>query len=186
MATRLATAVLVTMLAACSGEVIQTTSGGSSSSSGSSSSGGAIGSGGAPSTTCVPQPEGSGGAPLQPTCADLAVMTVSSPVFVDEGGDGELGPGEKAVLTVKLDEVAGKGFNWYPGVLFSSDTISVEATGEAQFYAILPCQSLDASAQVSLLTKVDPGTVVHMKAQVTMLGMDCPDAPSIQIPIAIQ
>jgi hypothetical protein len=175
--------VLVTTLAACSGEVIEAT--GTTGSGGGATGGGGGGSGGAPVTECTPQAEGSGGVPLQPTCADLAVMTVTSPVFVDSGGDGQLGPGETGVLTVKLNEVAGKGFNWYPGVTFTSDTISMEATGEAQFYAILPCQSVEANAQLSLLTKIGLGAVAHVKAQVSMLGMDCPEAPSIDIPIPV-
>jgi hypothetical protein len=179
MSMRLGTAALALTLAAC-GEVIeQATSAGT----GSSAATGSGGAGGAPAV-CVPQD--GGGTPLQPTCADLDVMTVSHPAFMDDSGDGKLAFDESGTLTVNLNEVAGQGFNDYPGVSFTSDVVSVDANGLAQFYAILPCQSEKASVQISLLTHVPPGTVVQMKAQVAMLGAVCPDAPSISIPIVIE
>lgn len=184
MSSRWMTVVLVSALAGCGGVVVETTPEGTS---GSSSSGSSSSSSGGVPATCEPQAQGSGGASLQPICSDLAVMNVSDPVFVDDGGDGSLSAGESGTITVKLNEIAGMGFNFYPSVTFTSDELTIEDTGSAQFYAILPCSSMDATARVSFLKKpsTTPSTAT-VKAQVSALGLDCPAAPSISIPISVQ
>jgi len=179
MATKLGWLALPLGLVACGSEVVQpaTTT--------TTTTTGEAGAGGAPAA-CVPQPDGAGGTLTMPTCADLGGLTVSDPKLDDESGDGKLAYQESAVVTVHLNDVSGKGFNWYPGVQFSSDTVSVDTTGFAQFYAILPCQTLDASTKLTLLTQVTPGAVVHVTARVSMLNSDCPEAYGIDIPIEVE
>lgn len=134
---------------------------------------------------CTPVQGGSGGF-MQPTCDDLKVMAVTTPLFADEGGNGKLAFGENGKVSVKLSEIAGVGFNYYPGVRFSSDTVSIPAPDDNVFYAILPCDSYQATAQIQLLENAPSGVVTYVKAQVTMLNADCPEAPSILIPVEIE
>jgi hypothetical protein len=95
-------------------------------------------------------------------------------------------PGEGATVTVKLREIAGKGFDAYPGVIFTSDLATIGDQGSAWFYAILACQVDDASVKITVPDTVAIGTVVHVKAQVSMVNAACPDASSITITIPIQ
>lgn len=162
------------VLAACGGEVV----GPSPSSTTSSAQGG---SGGAP--VCVPADGGN--APLQPTCADLARLAVGQPALADASGDGKLAFQEKGTLKVVLSDTSGRGFNWYPGVRFSSAAISIDSNGLDQFYAVLPCGSMEASAGVSLLTPYPKGTVLKVQAQVSALDLDCPEAPAIEVPVEV-
>lgn len=53
------------------------------------------------------------------------------------------------------------------------------------FYAILPCQTDLVSAQITVASDVAPGTVVTITARAAMLDHECPDAPSIVIPITV-
>lgn len=191
----LGAAAIAALVAACSGEVVEQAGGGSGPVASSSttveptpttdtaSGGGGAGAGGAPS--CMPVTAGAGGF-VEPTCADLGVMTVTTPSLTDDSADGKLSYLEKATLTVQLNEVAGVGFNFYPGVRFTSESISIPAPDNAWFYAILPCQSNEASTPIELLTDLPKGTIAHVKAQVAMLGADCPEAPFIDIPIQIE
>lgn len=196
MRSEIGAACVVLSLAACGGSVVEgpsDTSTGSGTtttsetfttgSTGSFSGGG--GAGGA--TKCTPAEGGTGGF-VQPTCDDLAVMNVTNPLLVDEGGNGKLKYGESAKVTVKLNEIAGVGFNFYPGVRFSSDSdaLSIPAPDNSWFYAIFPCESYDASADIKLYMNMPKGVVMYVKAQVGMLNADCPDAPSIFIPVEIE
>jgi hypothetical protein len=139
---------------------------------------------GAGGGTCVPQPEGAGGF-MQPTCADLAVLAVAHPVLTDADGDGQIEVGETATLQVSLDEIAGVGFSFYPGVLFETTTAGVTVSATDWFYAILPCQTDAVSAQITIGSDVPPGTLVTITARVAMLNHDCPDAYSIEIPFTV-
>jgi hypothetical protein len=164
-------------------------SGGAAGSAGSSAAGGRAGDGaggaGGAAGGCVEQTGGAGGF-AQPTCDDLDRMTVSNPRLADAGGDGALSPGENFTLSVDLSEVAGVGHNWYPTVAFESDTPGVTISQGTQFYAILACQTLETTAQGSVDNSVAPGTTVTITAQVAALSETCPDAYSIQIPLAVQ
>lgn len=142
------------------------------------------GSGGAGGSTCVPQPEGAGGF-MQPTCADLAVLAVSHPVLTDADGDGQVEVGETAVLQINLDEIAGVGFNFYPGVNFTTTTAGVTVNHNDWLYAILACQNVPVSAQIAIGSDVAPGTVVTITARVAMLNNDCPDTYAVEIPITV-
>lgn len=190
MARRLGLSVLAFTLVACSSEVVQqaaSTSGGTGGADPSTSTTSGGGSGGAAGgTPCVPEPEGSGGFAGQPTCADLSVLTVSDLVITGDGGDGKLSPGEGAKVTAKLNEVGGKGFNWYPGVIFTTDHPGVSVSAQDWFYAIFACQSMDVAATITVGSDVAPGTVVSLRAQVAMLNTDCPGAYAISVPIEIE
>lgn len=163
------------VLAACGGKVVEPGSSDASTSAAGGSGGAAV---------CVPA-EG-GAAPLQPTCADLGRLAVRQPALADESGDGKLAFQEKGTLKVILADVSGRGFNWYPGVRFTSATISIASDGLDQFYAVLPCGSSEASAGVSLLTSYPQGTALTVRAQVSALGLDCPDAPAIEVPVVVE
>jgi hypothetical protein len=157
---------------------------GSSGSGGSLGLGGGAGSGGATACMAVPKDPDAGFQP--PTCADLGGMTVSDPVIADASGDGKVSPGESAIITVRLTDVAGKGFTQYPGVKLSSDVAVIPQPESVVFYAILPCTSLEGGALVTIPSSVAAGTVVKVRAQAAMLGMDCPGAPSIVVLIQVQ
>ena len=160
----------------------QTGAGGAAASA--SSSGGVGGAGGA--TPCVPQPKDPGAGFTEPTCADLAVIIVSDPVVKDDSGDGKVSPGEGVTVHVRLSEIAGKGFNAYPGVTFTSELATVSDPGSAQLYAILACQVDELVTHLVMPAGVAKGTVVNVKAQVSMLSTACPDAYAITIPITIE
>lgn len=187
-------------LSACGGSVLTgagvTSSSGTSGStgdegedsgtSGTGGTGGTSGTGGTgESAPCVPQPDDPDADFAEMTCADLDLMTVRNPVLHDAGSDGQLSAGESATITAHLDEIAGKGFYWYPWVKFSSDNPAVEVESSAQLYGIMACQSVEVSAQITVAASVPPGTVVHVEAQVASLNKDCPEAFSISIPVEI-
>jgi hypothetical protein len=186
---RLALASFLVLSAACTAQVTmadsaaQTGSGGEGG-SGATGAAGVGGTGGA--AVCTPQPEDPDAGFQQPTCADLAGLTLGEAVVSDAGGDGTVSPGENATIRVPLIETAGKGFNYYPGVTFSSDVALVPDQGAAQFYAILPCQSLDALVGITIPPDVKKGTVVKVKAQVSMLNATCPDAFATTVSIPIE
>jgi hypothetical protein len=132
---------------------------------------------------CTPQSPDPDAGYHPPTCADLSVMTVADPVIDVDGGDMVF-PGSTLTLTVTLEEIAGKGFDAYPMVKFTADNPAVTVTSGAEFYAILPCMTMPASASIAV-NDVPSGTTVHVKAQVAALNMDCPNASSIVVPIQI-
>ena len=151
-----------------------------STSSTSSGNGGA----GGGSVACMPQPEGTGGF-HEPTCADLAVLAVSHPVLDDADGDGQLEVGETGSLQVNLDEIAGSGFNYYPGVIFETAAAGVTVSSDNWFYGIFACQSNPVIASIAVGSDVTPGTVVTITARVAMLNHDCPDAYAVEVPITV-
>lgn len=159
-------------------------SGGAGGSAGSAGSGGAQGgSGGTAGAACVPReppPE-----PSADGCEDLHVLTVSDPTLEDASGDGALSPGETATLQVNLNEVAGLGFNMYPGVAFESDHEGVNIHENDWYYAIFACQTHPASATIEVSPEVAPGTQVTLTARVAMLGQECPDTYAIEIPLTV-
>ena len=145
---------------------------------------GGVDTGAGGSAVCMPQPDTTGTF-MEPTCADLAGLAVSNAVIADAGGDGNVDAGESAVLQVNLAEIAGLGFNHYPGVAFESSSAGVTVTANDWFYAILPCQTNQVSAQLTIASDVAPGTVVMITARVAMLNNACLDAPAIVIPITV-
>lgn len=145
------------------------------------------GSGGAPAE-CVVQPEGTGGF-KEATCADLSVLSVSNAVLTDTtgngNGNGQLEAGETAVITVDLSEIAGVGFNWYPGVTFTTADEGASVASNDWLYAILPCTVIELTGSVTVDASVAPGTIVTIRAQAAMLNTECPDAPMLEIPITV-
>ncbi len=183
--------------AGCNGQVVSEADGGggsggstATSSSSTSSATGTGGSGDAP-VECVVQPEGTGGF-QEPTCADLSVLAVSNPTITDDPAEGAIGnangqvePGETATLRVDLSEIAGVGFNMYPGVTFTTSDVGVTVTANDWLYAIFACQVQSLAGSVAIAADVPPGTVVTIHAAVAMINSDCPDAPGIDIPITV-
>jgi hypothetical protein len=151
-----------------------------STSSASSGDGGA----GGGSSACVPDPKATGDF-HEPTCADLAVLAVSHPVLDDADGDGQLEVGETGSLKMNLDEIAGVGFNYYPGVIFETAAAGVTVSSNGWFYAIFACQSNPMIASIAVGGDVAPGTVVTITARVAMLNHDCPDAYAVEVPITV-
>ena len=170
-------------------------SAGSAGSAGTGGSGGSGGSGGAGATAgtggsgatggsagaapeCVPQEQ----PPFEePTCEDLWVMQVSEPKI-----DGVVAPGSSAGVVVRLQEVAGLGFGYYPGVSFESDHPGVSVQHDDWYYAIFACASYEASGTITVASDVPSGTEVTITARVAMLNQECPEAHSIEIPIVVQ
>lgn len=178
---------------ACGSEVISSSSGETAAPPGSSSPTGAGGQGGGggqdpgpPPAPCVPQPEGTGGILINPTCSDISGLSVSDPTLVDENGNGLFEAGETATLSIKLNETTGTSFMWYPGVLFESDHPGATVPAEYWFYGIFGCQSHDISVPVSLAASLSKNTNIHITARVGMLNQQCPNTSSLAIPINIQ
>ena len=138
------------------------------------------------SRPCVVQNGGGWGTGQAATCADLDVLAVSDPVILDQGGDGKLSAGEDATLRVNLNEVSGIGFSWYPGVNFASDDASVSIKAYDWFYAIAACTSYETRATIHVAPGATPGSIVHITAQVAMINVDCPHAPSLVIPVMLE
>jgi hypothetical protein len=152
--------------------------------SSSTSGGGEGGTGGG--ATCVPQDETTGGS-TPATCADLAALAVSHAVITEANGNsnGEVNAGEGANLHVSLDEIAGIGFYYYPGVIFESSSDSVTVSADDWFYGISSCATNVVFAHVNIASDVPAGTVVTITARVAMLNHECPDAPSLVIPFTV-
>jgi hypothetical protein len=119
-------------------------------------------------------------------CADLDVLAVSDPVIVDQSGDGKLSPGEGASLSVTLNEVAGIGLSWYPGVKFVSDDADVTIKETDWYYAIAACKSYEVLATIQVAPNAKPGSIVRLTAQAAMINVDCPRAPALVIPVMIE
>jgi hypothetical protein len=160
-------------------------SAGATSSGGASGTPGSAGAAGTGAAECVPQEDVSW-PPLEAACEHLWVLDVSNPIVIDQNGDGVVSPGETAEIRVELSEVAGYGWNMYPGVDFTSDHPGVSVKWYDWYYAIFACQTHPAGANVVVAKDVAPGTQVTITARVAMLGAECPLARSIQIPLTIQ
>ena len=133
---------------------------------------------------CVPKPEGTGDSG-EPTCEDLARLALSHPVLEDADGDGQLSAGETGYLRVNLDEIAGVGFWWYPGVIFETAAAGVSVSSNNWLYGMVACQSSPMRASITVGDNVAPGTVVTITASVAMLHHVCPDAYAIEVPITV-
>ena len=149
---------------------------------GAKASGGA-GVGGAPAQPCTVKPASD--EPFSPAvCADLSVLAVTKPALV--GGSGHLSAGGKATVAVELSEIAGEGFNFYPGVTFTTDHAGVQVAYDDWRYAILACQTEKMTGTVTVSPDVPSGTVVTVTARAAMLGEECPDAPSTSLTLTVQ
>ena len=165
------------------GDALSTGSGGSTATvTASTGGGGDSGTGG--SAVCVPQPEEPGPF-VKATCADLAALAVSHAVVTDANGDGQVDAGESAVLQVNLDEIAGVGTYFYPGVLFETASAGVTVSSNAWLYGIMGCQTVPMSGEITIGSDVAPGTVVTITARVAFLNHTCPDAFAITVPITV-
>jgi hypothetical protein len=189
MGKKLSIACLCVSLAACGGAVTSAPegAGGAGAGGGAATGGGSAVTGGGSAGAggggeCVPQPEGTGGF-MEPTCQDLGLLTVTDPTVTDDGGDGLVEAGEGATLQVNLNEVAGVGFLWYPGVIFESDNPGVTLSGQDWLYAILACQTQPLTGHATF--DVPAGTTVTITARVAMLNQDCPDAAAIEFPVSV-
>lgn len=154
--------------------------GGGVASGGGTAAGGSGGSGG----ECIPEGDG-WNSDTDPTCEDLSVLAVESPVLVDAGGDGAVSPGEAFELKVVLSEVAGLGFGWYPGVRFESDHPGVTIQEHDWFYGIFACNSYDVGATGKVDSSVAPGTVVTLTARAAMMSTECPSAPALKVQLTV-
>jgi hypothetical protein len=119
-------------------------------------------------------------------CAGLSVLAIARPTIVDDSGDGTISPGEGASLLVSVQEIAGKGFAWYPGVTFTADRPDVEVMFDDWRYAILPCTEESFSAVAKFSASIPRGTPVHFVARLASLNRDCPDAPSSTLDVVVQ
>lgn len=134
---------------------------------------------------CVPKDEPPSG--VQPTCKDLDRLVLgTSSVTGDTDGDGFVEAGETATLTVMMQDISGLGFNWYPGVEFSTKSTVAGVQSDTWYYAILPCTELAATGTIKVAPDAAPGTVVTIRAQIAMLNQTCPDALAIDVPVKVQ
>jgi hypothetical protein len=178
----------VSLLVACGNEVVVEepgdTPGGSTTASSSSGTGSSSTSGGT-TMECTPQDQAP--TPMQPTCEDLSRLVLVDPVISgDTDGDGAVEPGEMATLTVIMKDVSGFGFNWYPGVEFSTKDTSIGVAADTWYYAILPCGEMPATATLKVAPDVAPGKTVTIRAQIAMLNTKCPDTFTIDVPVKVQ
>jgi hypothetical protein len=120
------------------------------------------------------------------TCADLSFLALSEPSLSVDGGDCALTPGGTATLDVMLREVAGRGFDAYPGVICTSDVPGVTFSGGPDLFAILPCQMVHESCGIAVGSSVATGTVVHVVVQAAMIARSCPNAPAITVPLLVR
>jgi hypothetical protein len=120
------------------------------------------------------------------TCDDLSVLVVANPSLAVDGGACALSPGREATLAVDLEEVAGKGFDAYPGVHFTADVPGVTVTDAFDVFAIAACQTQRSSTRVTVNAGVPRGTVAHVVAQVAMLNRSCPNAYAITVPLLVE
>ncbi len=181
------------LLVACGNEVVieesqQSSSTGGNASTGSSGTGSSgTGSSGTGGTTNVCTPKDDGTVSSEATCKDLDRLVLVNPSITgDTDGDGLLEMGETASLTVVMKDTSGLGFNWYPGVNFESADAAVGVEADTWYYAILACMELPATATIKVAPDVLPGTVVNIRAQISMLNHECPEAFTLEIPVKVQ
>lgn len=177
------------LLVACANEVIveepQGSPGGpSGSGSSSSGTGSSSTSSGAPMECVINDQDPQ---PTQPTCADLDRLILVDPVISDDtDGDGLIEPGESATITVTMKEISGLGFNWYPGVIFTSSDSAVGAKEDTWFYAMLPCGEMPVTGTIKVDANVAPGKTAVVRASVNMINGDCTDTFTLEIPVKVQ
>jgi hypothetical protein len=181
------------VLVACGNEVViegqnEAAGGGNGSASSSSTSSSSTSSSsttGGTSTVCTPKDDGT--VPSEASCKDLDRLVLVNPAISgDTDGDGLVEAGETASLTVIMKDVSGYGFNWYPGVKFASKDPAVNVEADTWYYAILACTEQPATATIKVAPDAAPGTIVTVRARISMLNHECPDAFTIEIPIKVQ
>jgi len=121
---------------------------------------------------------------MLPTCADLAVLTLSEPVVTDALGGSTIEPGETAHIHLNLNEVAGIGFSYYPGVILDSPDPDVTAHPD-WLYAIFACQTTPLTPTATFSANISKGTLVTLTARVGMINQDCPNTYALKIPITV-
>jgi hypothetical protein len=171
---------------ACGGAVISETAGSAGSGGASTTGSSAIssGNGGADSgAPCQEQPD-DGGPFMLPTCADLAVLTLSDPLVTDALGGSTIEPGETAHIHLNLNEVAGIGFSYYPGVTLDSADPRVTPNPD-WLYAIFACQTTPLNPTAAFASDIPKGTIVTLTARVGMINQPCPNTYAIKIPITV-
>lgn len=120
-------------------------------------------------------------------CEELDRIVLVDPVIAgDTDGDGLVEPGESATITVTMKDISGYGFNWYPGVVFSSSSQSVAVNADTWYYAILPCGEQPATATIKVDPAMTPGKTAIIRASVNMLNGECTDTYTLEIPINVQ
>lgn len=176
---------LLVLLSACAADVVTSlgVGAGGGSSSSSASTAGAGGSAGTDPPLCVVDTKIPGA--TMPTCADLAPLSLEAPKVVDDSGDGIVTAGEGATITLTIRENSGIPFNWYPGILFTTDNGAAAIDQDAWLYAIAGCQATELSAHISFSNDITKGTIVNVKAMVGMLNAECLDTASVLIPIEV-
>lgn len=121
-------------------------------------------------------------------CPELERLALWNPRVEDSSGDGKVSPGERAVVRVVLSDVSGLGHSGYPGVVFEADPSSVTFLADPRdfnLFALLACTSYDAQIEIQA-GEVMPGTVLEVVVRAGSLNRECPDAPSLVIPIPIE
>ncbi len=116
----------------------------------------------------------------------LSGLSLSNPQIIESDGDGVVSPGETVAVQVSLDEVAGTGMSYYPGVVFTSDDPGVTFDNNGWLYAILPCTSMQVSSGATIAENVKSGAVIQVTAHVAMLNQECNDTYSITFPIEVK
>jgi hypothetical protein len=101
---------------------------------------------------------------MEATCEDLWVLDVSNPTVSDQSGDGVISPGETLDVRVDLNEIAGYGWNMYPGVDFKSDQPGVSVKWNDWYYAIAACERIAGATAV--ISTTFHGTQVTITARV--------------------
>jgi hypothetical protein len=143
------------------------------------------GTGGSEPPECTPSDDSNGIPPDD--CPELERLVLWNPRVEDSSGDGKVSPGERALVRVVLSDVSGLGHSGYPGVVFEAtdpNVTFVEDSRDFNLFALLACDSYEAQIEIQV-GEVLPGTVVEVVARAGSLNRECPDAPSLTVPIAI-
>lgn len=95
--------------------------------------------------------------------------------------------GRASARACRPERRLGLGHSGYPGVVFETDESNVGFLTDPRdfnLFARLACTAYDAQVEIQTGEGM-PGAVVEVVARAGSLNRECPDAPSIAIPIPI-
>jgi hypothetical protein len=121
-------------------------------------------------------------------CAELARLVLRDARVTGPTTSNRIMPGDTVSISLTVSDASGLGYNMYPGAVFASDVsgVTFDQGGHSfNAYALLGCQSVEASTTVHIPGNLAPGTVVNVTARAASVNVDCPGAPAIVIPITV-
>jgi hypothetical protein len=121
-----------------------------------------------------------------PICPTIRQFSVSEPRLFDASGDGRIEPGEDFTLSVTLTNPGPLDFNWYPGVMLSTDNPSVSGQYDDWRFAIAAGSSETHLARLHADASLPRGTTVMLTLHAAALNVACQNQPTLEYTILVE